>query len=113
MKSTPKVLVYDDAFDTSEVLAAVYRPRGFEVERVSTRESHPPFQRGRGSVVVLRSPTADDDIADHPPLKVIVGRMAAGPAQTEARNVAACRISSLFDYRELVSAIDRLLCGSD
>jgi len=113
MKSTPTVLVYDDAFETSEVLAAVYRPRGFEVERVSSRESFRPSANCASNVVILRSPSGDDDIEHQPPFKVVVGRMSVGPAQPEARSVEACRISSLFDYRELVSAIDRLLCGSD
>ncbi len=114
MNSTQTVLVYDDAVETSEVLAAVYQPRGFTVERRLTGNDAVRGAMNRSTVVVLRS-GAVGSIADQTrPLSVVIGRTDDGtPATSHRRQVAACRMSSLFDYRELVSAIDRLLCGSD
>jgi hypothetical protein len=108
MNSTPTVLVYDDALETSEVLEAVYQPRGFEVRRLTSGEEWAGGLDG-GAVVVLSSP-AGESTSGSPPLKVMIGRFSEEPSQTDTSRVVACRLSSLFDYRELVSAIDRLLC---
>jgi hypothetical protein len=113
MAPTPTVLVYDDAFETSEVLAAVYEPRGFQVERIA---AGPAGTEGHGegnTVVRLRSPSAPSHPNHRPPFKVLIGRATAGLPAVETGHVAACRLSSLFDYRELVGAIDRLLCDRD
>ena len=39
MNSTQTLLVYDDAVETTEVLTAVYQPRGLRIERVTSRMS--------------------------------------------------------------------------
>jgi hypothetical protein len=112
MSSTPTVHVYDDALETSEVLAAVYEPRGFEVRRLTSRgESTDGAEYG--SAVVVLSSHADPTSHATAPLKVLIGRIPGEVAHSDARRVAACSLSSLFDYRELVSAIDLLLCGTD
>ena len=111
MSSTPTVLVYNDAIETSEVLAAVYQPRGFEVRRLTSRDDSAAEHDYDGAVVVLSS-YGEPSQPSKMPLKVLIGRVDEAP-QCDARRVAACRLSSLFDYRELVGAIDRLLCGTD
>ncbi len=108
MNSTPTVLVYDDAVETSEVLAAVYRPRGFHVER---RSVAPPETGSKGTVVVLSQEASRSRARA---LRVVGGRADdpfGGPDR--AGGAADCRMSSLFEYRELVSAIDRLLSETD
>jgi hypothetical protein len=112
MSSTPTLLVYDDAIETSEVLAAVYQPRGFEVRRLA---SPPTAADGRepGSAVVVLSSAGESAARTNGPLKVLIGRAHEEPLHAGARLVSTCRLSSLFDYGELVSAIDRLLCGTD
>jgi hypothetical protein len=113
MHSSPTVLVYDDAIETSEVLAAIYRPRGFEVRRMASRETVAEGAGAGSAVVMLRSQGYESATTTNEPLRVLIGQASlAGPAGG-GKHVAACRLSSLFDYRELVSAIDRLLCGSD
>ncbi len=111
MKSTQTVHVYDEAVETSEVLAAVYQPRGFTVQRRHALGSETPHGP---TVVVLRPETGDPDGGESSPLRVVIGKAPVNPAPGGPRhNVNACELSSLFEYRELVSAIDRLLCGSD
>ena len=63
--------------------------------------------------MVLRSPSSKPTEENEAPLKVLIGRVEDESLPGDERRVSACRLSSLFDYRELVSAIDRLLCGSD
>lgn len=111
MKSTPTVLVYDDAIETSEVLEAVYQPRGFDVRRMTSLGARAGSPKC-GGVVVLSS-HAGESASESPPIRVLIGRVSEGPSHCDASRVAACRLSSLFDYRELVSAIDRLLCETD
>ena len=111
MSSTPTVHVYDDALETSEVLAAVYQPRGFEVRRLTSRGESVGAEYS-SAVVVLTSHT-NPTSPSAAPLKVLIGRVPDTAPHGDARRVDACRLSSLFDYRELVSAIDRLLCGTD
>jgi hypothetical protein len=113
MSSSPTVLVYDDAIETSEVLKAVYQPRGFEVHRQPSPGQCRHGQTFGNSVVVLRSLFNKPSEKTEAPLKVLIGRFEGESLPHDESRVAACRLSSLFDYRELVSAIDRLLCGSD
>jgi hypothetical protein len=110
MSSTPTVLVYDDALETSEVLAAVYRPRGFEVQRLRTRGESAGEPHPGGAVVMLSSHDGERSRPGESPLRVMIGRMPEGVSPSNGSRVAACRLSSLFDYGELVIAIDRLLC---
>jgi predicted SPOUT superfamily RNA methylase MTH1 len=112
MNSTPTVLVYDDAIETSEVLAAVYQPRGFEVRRLASRGESAEGSNG-SAVVVLSSREGEQSRETKTPRKVLIGRVLDETSPCDERRVAACRLSSLFDYRELVSAIDRLLCETD
>jgi predicted SPOUT superfamily RNA methylase MTH1 len=113
MYSTPTVLVYDDAIETSEVLAAVYQPRGFEVRRLSSQCKSAEHSDYGGAVVVLSSREGEPSRQPKSTRKVLIGRVVDQASGCEERGVAACRLSSLFDYRELVSAIDRLLCETD
>jgi hypothetical protein len=110
MSSPPTVHVYDDAIETSEVLAAIYQPRGFEVRRVALGVAAEAGPCPGSAVVVLSSLGGEPFEGEHAPRKVLIGRVEEGGG---AHGVAACRLSSLFDYRELVSAIDRLLCETD
>jgi hypothetical protein len=112
MNSTPTVLVYDDAIETSEVLAAVYQPRGFEVRRLAPRGESAEGSNHGSAVVVLSSREGELPQAKTP-RKVLIGRVLDETSPCDERRIAACRLSSLFDYRELVSAIDRLLCETD
>ncbi|HVJ68048.1 MAG TPA: hypothetical protein VM510_08700 [Caulifigura sp.] len=111
MPFSPTLLVYDDAVETSEVLAAVYQPRGFTVERRTDFADSEQAGTGTNTVVLMHA--GDRPMPLEQPLRVVIGRANTAPRSDRPCEVAACRISSLFDYRELVSAIDRLLCGSD
>ena len=110
MSSTPKILVYDDAIETSEVLTAVYQPRGFQVRRL-TSPAAAADRAEYGAAVVVLSSEAGPPGQPTTTLKVLIGRVPEETPEGDASRVAACRLSSLFDYRELVGTIDRLLCG--
>lgn len=116
MNSTQTLLVYDDAVETSEVLTAVYQPRGLSVQRVTSRTMAHTCSPPETSLMVVNSGSFYRMPGRESRLSVVIGRLDVDDSlQTAAATDGerTCRLPSLFDYRELVSAIDRLLCVSD
>jgi hypothetical protein len=117
MNSTQTLLVYDDAVETSEVLKAVYQPRGLSVQRVTSRTMAQTGSSPETSLMVVNSGSFYRMPGRESRLSVVIGRLDVDDdsLQTAAAGDGerTCRLPSLFDYRELVSAIDRLLCVSD
>ncbi|MBX3443658.1 MAG: hypothetical protein KF774_14720 [Planctomyces sp.] len=102
---SPTLVVYDETSDTADVLSAVYAQRGI------------PVERRRPSL----SPVADDQaewpaihVVDRPApggversgAGVVIGRWSESAAGT-ARSLH--RLPAVFQYRELIAVIDRLL----
>lgn len=97
------LVVYDDSADTADVLAAVYEPRGIAVSR---RRLNGRDDRARTAVEIV------DDINQHRRDRVVIGRLISDsdePRGLTGANVR--RLSPLFAYGDLISAIDEFLAA--
>src|SRR5690606_27903451 len=95
----PEVVVVDGLRETTEVLQAVFEPRGMRVCRQSSALTATESASNRPQVLVLH----EDPPAGPDGPRVIVGRMTAGAAPSDA----GCRSLPLpFQYGELIAAIN-------
>jgi hypothetical protein len=99
------LLVYDEAAETAEVLAAVYEPTGIAVRRV--RPSHQPTLQSdpteRSVLVVDQRESGRTDGR-----RIVIGRLPENPPQ-DSPLPGSRRLPALFRYSELVAAIDQIL----
>lgn len=103
--AAPTLVVFDEACDTAEVLAAVYEPRGIVVER-----RRPSLERERAQTwpsVVLRD-GKDNSAAEAGSRCVVIGSAFVPDADSE-RTTDALALSPLFHFPDLIAAVDSLL----
>lgn len=105
---SPSILVVGGLSETTEVLRAVFEPRGHAVDRV--RQSQWPSGGSPGVVVWHTSETEDAAAAERfagiP--RVVIGRARVSEPTSETR-----RLTQPFDYCELLNAIESLLSSAE
>jgi hypothetical protein len=97
-------LVVDGPSETTEVLRAVFEPRGHVVDRV--RQSQLPSGNSPRVVVWHTSESEEVSAADR---FVGVPRVVIGRARVNDAASGTHRFSQPFEYRELLGAIESLL----
>lgn len=106
MGKSSSILVVDGPSETTEVLRAVFEPRGHAVNRV--RQSQLSGDRSQCPRLVVwhtsefDEPSATDRFAGIP--RVVIGRVRLTEPSPAAR-----RFAQPFEYCELLSAIESLL----
>jgi hypothetical protein len=115
MRNGGTLLVIDESSDTTEVLKAVFEPRGVRVDRFRTRTAPIPANGATAlpAVVVIdsdswRSPESSDDCwADAP--RVIIGQ-ARKPVPPLPGNTRPTQfLGTPFQYSELIGVIENLM----
>ena len=104
MSHSSSILVVDGPPETTEVLRAVFEPRGHAVGRV--RQSQLPSDSSPRVVVWHTSESEDASAADR---FAGVPRVVIGRARVTEPASGARRFSQPFEYRELLGAIEILL----
>jgi hypothetical protein len=103
--TAPTLVVFDEACDTADVLAAVYEPRGITVER--RRPSlEPASTECWPSVVLMDGDRSAAAAVDSP--RVLIGR-AFYSDDASARRATDRTLSPLFHFPDLIAAVDSLL----
>ncbi len=106
--NSPSILVVDGLSETTEVLRAVFEPRGHAVNRV--RQSQLPSGASlQPQLVIWHANESDDPVADRlagvP--RIVIGRASCPASVGETR-----RIAHPFEYGELLQAIETLLSAA-
>ncbi len=104
MSHSSSILVVDGPSETTEVLRAVFEPRGHAVDRV--RQSQLPSGSSPGVVVWHTSEFEDASAADR---FTGVPRVVIGRARVTEPASGTRRFSQPFEYGELLGAIESLL----
>jgi hypothetical protein len=95
----PDVVVVDGLRETTEVLQAVFEPRGLRICRQSTAAALTRSATNRPQILVLH----ENPPADPAGPRVLVGRIVPGSTSHETQ----CTSLPLpFDYGDLIAAID-------
>lgn len=99
--TSPTLIVFDESCDTANVLAAVYEPQGVVVEHqrpvaFSRAQSARPFVavRNRDRLVTIENSLQHDSEPED-----------VRPGSPMAEH----RLSALFQYRDLIAAVDAML----
>ena len=105
--NSPSILVVDGLSETTDVLKAVFEPRGHAVNRVRQSQLPSKTSSPEPRVVVWHSNDTDDAQAANrfegiP--RVIIGRASGSLLPCGSR-----RLSQPFEYGELLQAIESLL----
>jgi hypothetical protein len=102
--SGQKVVIIDGVPETAEVLQAVFEPRGHRVERI---RSHATVceKRTSNSVLVLH----DDAEGTRRSQYGSAPRVVIGSITSEAADPSETHLSSMFQFAELVRAVEDLL----
>lgn len=104
MSHSSSILVVDGPSETTEVLRAVFEPRGHAVDRV--RQSQLPNGSSPRVVVWHTSDAEDASAVDR---FLGIPRVVIGRACVSDPVAATPRFSQPFEYRELLGAIESLL----
>jgi hypothetical protein len=95
----PEVVVVDGLRETTEVLRAVFEPRGVRVCRQTSTCAPVQSEPHRPQVLVLH----EDPPTDPDGPRVLVGRIVLGSA---SRDLDCRSLSSPFHYGDLIAAIN-------
>ncbi|WP_166824997.1 hypothetical protein [Thalassoroseus pseudoceratinae] len=116
-----RLLVVDGQAETTEVLRAIFEPRGMEIDRVKAETNRVSGNDQEANLIVLHEQTdasskSDDQRSAVP--RVIIGRMERSqPRQaskpTPESGSSERYLSEPFHYGELVQAIEDLLADAD
>lgn len=104
--NSPSILVVDGLSETTDVLKAVFEPRGHSVNRIRHSQL-PQSSLPQPRVVVWHATESDDSpaadrFAGVP--RIVIGRTAGATAAN-----GSCRFSQPFEYGALLHAIEALL----
>jgi hypothetical protein len=106
--AAPTLVVFDEACDTAEVLAAVYEPRGIVVER--RRPSLEAVRTDSWPSVVLLDGRRNS-VAECGSARILIGT-AVVPDDTVGGITNSRAMSPLFHFPDLIAAVDSLLAES-
>ena len=104
MTSGQKVVVIDGVPETAQVLQAVFEPRGHRVERIRSHAAA-IAQHTHNSVLVLH----DDAEGSRRSKYGSAPRVVIGSISSDSTNSTATHLSPMFQYAELVRAVEGLL----
>ncbi len=113
MQVPPRLFVYDDSVELTEVLEAVYEPRGLCVERIRSNDGAPAQEHSGNSIQVMAS-GASGLRSTGSGRCVVIGRFGFEDCDTQPGHAdSRYRLRSPFHFRDLISAIDQLLDSGD
>ena len=116
-----RLLVVDGQSETTEVLRAIFEPRGMEIDRVKAETNRESGNNQEANLIVLHEETNVSSMPDDQPSavpRVIIGRMERSqPRQASKPNPDTSSseryLSEPFHYGELVQAIEDLLADAE
>lgn len=110
MNSGQQLVVVDGVPETTQVLRAVFEPRGYDVNRVRAFEL-PQFPRDRQSILVVHGEGDDGNGTAGTPSETSVPRVIIGSIAANSGDGASGdhRLQQPFQYAELIRAVEALL----